>query len=271
MARRENRNGLRMARLFRQARGLSEEERACDLDRIRADDEIDLAVSDVANPGYTACLVRPDPDVPCGIILAPGQSRGRQRFSVAHELGHYHIPRHKDRPLGWCGDEDMTARADAQQQYEWEANDFAAELLMPRRLFSTDAAGRDPIFREIFELANPAMYDVSVTAGALRYVEVTNQACALVCAREGVIEWVAKSEAFLYRIPWRKNSVPLGSNANAVFNGEEPLDGAEPLDPYTWLEIEQRRPVELFESTVAIRSQSQVLSMVWVVPEGSWV
>src|SRR5690606_28819272 len=75
MPRPAKRNGLRIARLFRQARGLTEV-RACDLDRIREEDNIDLVVSDLRDPGYTACLVRPGPDLPCGIMLAPGQSRG---------------------------------------------------------------------------------------------------------------------------------------------------------------------------------------------------
>ena len=80
-----------------------------------------------------------------------------------------------------------------------------------------------------------------------------------------------KSKNFVYRIPWRGDPVPTESHAKAVFNGEEAIDGPEPLDPYTWLEIEQRQSVELFESTLAIPRQSQVLSLVWVVAEGSWV
>lgn len=267
MATRPSRNGLRVARLFRRTRGLSDERRACDLERILSEDDIEVVESEVAEPGYTACLVRPAPNFPAGIILAPGQSRSRSRFSVAHELGHYHIPSHKNRAAGWCGDADMTAGAHGGQIHEWEANDFAAELLMPRHLFSRDARRRDPIFREIGELADPDMYDVSRTAAALRYVEVSRSACSLICARDGVIEWVAKSENFVYRIPWRGDPVPADSHARAVFKGEEANGGAEPLDPYTWLEIEQRHPVELFESTLAIPRQSQVLSLLWVEVE----
>ena len=163
----------------------------------------------------------------------------------------------------------MDARSDTDpaRNYEWEANDFAAELLMPRTLYSRDVAARDPNFQQIDELAGPEMYDVSMTAAALRYVEVTREACALVCAREGVIQWVSKSEAFRYRIPWKGNRVPPGSGANAVFGGEQPLPMGERLDPYAWLENEQRNPVECFESTLAIPSQSQVLSLLWLIPE----
>ena len=269
MPSRPSRNGLRIARLFRQKRGLSNGERACDLERILSEDDIEVVESEVAQPGYTACLVRPAPDSPAGIILAPGQNRSRQRFSVAHELGHYHIPTHKKRASGWCGDADMTAGDHGGQLHEREANDFAAELLMPRHLFSQDARSRDPNFREIGELAGRDMYNVSRTAAALRYVDVTREACSLVCARDGIIEWVAKSENFIYRIPWRGDPVPVESHAKAVFTGEEASEAAEPLHPYTWLEIEQREPVELFESTLEIPSQSQVVSLVWVVAEGS--
>ena len=271
MPTRSKRNGLRIARLFRRVRELSDETRACDLERILFDDNVEVVVSKVAEPGYTACLVRPGPDLPAGIILAPGQNRGRRRFSVAHELGHYYIPTHKDLATGWCGDADMTAGAHSGKVQEWEANDFATELLMPRYLFARDARGRDPTFKEIVELAEPDMYDVSRTAAALRYVDVTRSACALVSARDGIIEWVAKSENFVYRIPWRDDPVPTGSSAKAVFNGERATDVAEPLDPYTWLETEQHQPVELFESTLAIPSQARVLSLVWVVSEGAWV
>ncbi|MCE2423070.1 MAG: ImmA/IrrE family metallo-endopeptidase [Gemmatimonadetes bacterium] len=250
---------------------MSDGARACDLDGILAGDDIEVVESEVREPGYTACLVRPVPDLPAGIMLAPDQSRGRRRFSVAHELGHYHIPTHQGIATGWCGDADMTAGAHGGNVREQEANDFAAELLMPRHLFSQDARGRDPNFREIGELAQRDMYDVSRTAAALRYVEVTQSACSLVCARDGIIEWVAKSKDFVYRIPWRGDPVPAESHARAVFNGEEASEEAEPLDPYAWLEIEQRQPVELFESTLAIPRQSQVLSLVWVVSEGDWV
>ena len=269
MTRRSDGDGRRIARLFRQARGLSDDQRACDLGAILADDEIQIVVSDCANPGYTACLVSPpDRDAcPSGILLAPNQSPGRKRFSLAHELGHYHIPSHRKRPPGWCGEDDMVAQEDSGRRYEWEANQFAAELLMPRHLFSHDAGHRDAAFHEIAELSSPEWYDVSVTAAAIRFVEVTAEACALVSAHDGTIDWVVKSEPFVYRIPWRGDRLPPGSLATAVNRGEGAPAQPEQLDPYTWLENEQYRPVELFESVLHIPTQSQVLSLVWVVAE----
>lgn len=260
-----------MARLFRQYRELPDNQRACELGPLLEEDDLEVVVSRHADPGYTACLVQPVPNGPAGILLAPGQSRGRQRFSIAHELGHYHIPTHRGRETGWCGEDDMAARAETARTIEWEANDFAAEMLMPRTLFARDTKRRDPTFEQVGQLADPDMYDVSRTAAALRFVEVTRQRCALVCAKDGVIEWVAKSDDFPYRIHWIGDPVPPGSVASFTFDGDGPVATAEELDPYIWLEIEQRRPVELFESTLAVPTQDQVLSLVWVVPEGSLV
>ena len=64
-------DGRRIASLFRQARGLSDDKRACDLGAILAADEIHKVVSECADPGYTACLVcPPDRDAcPSGILL----------------------------------------------------------------------------------------------------------------------------------------------------------------------------------------------------------
>jgi len=72
----------------------------------------------------------------------------RQRFTIAHELGHY-----------LSGHEDFSVRgkqekirvdgqfnwADPEQRQEQEANEFAAELLMPEKLIRQDVAAAGPI------------------------------------------------------------------------------------------------------------------------------
>lgn len=263
----DNRTGRRIARLFRKARELPRDVRACDLDGILAQDEIDVQESFCDDPGYTACLLRMGAGIPPGIMVAAGQSRGRRRFSVAHELGHLYIPTHADRPAGWCSEAAMEAQEGTGDKQEWEANDFAAELLMPLHLFSSDAANFVPSFASVCGLAAADQYDVSVTAAAVRYVELTRHACALVSSRNGRIEWVTKSEPFVYRIPWIGDKVPAESVAA---RSHEPVAGPHLLDAHVWLEYAQRRCVELFESTHWVPSQQQILSLVWVVEDEEW-
>jgi hypothetical protein len=113
----------------------------------------------------------------------------------------------------------MSAGSDSENTWEWEANDFAAELLMPRHLFSKDVANVVP-----------------------------------------------KSDSFKYRIPWRGDKVPNSSLAWTALTDRATPEPQE-LDPYAWLETQQRHHVELFESTHVIPSLSQVLSLVWVVED----
>jgi hypothetical protein len=70
-----------------------------------------------------------------------------------------------------------------------------------------------------------------------------------------------KSDGFRYRIPWKGDPLPQRSSSKAVF------DGAKLLDRYTGLEREQSRALELYESTLAIPTQSQVLSLLWAAAE----
>jgi hypothetical protein len=189
------------------------------------------------------------------------------RFSIAHELGHYHNPSHArlQRPL--CQDADMRARDGEGREAEWEANDFAAELLMPRSLFSRDIAGLDPSFEAIRRLAESDMYDVSVMAAALQFVKTTKHGCALVATTSGSVDWVARSGTFPYRIPSRGDRISPDSLAAAVFRNEEVGNSLEAIPQHAWLENEQFVPVEVLESTHEIRSQSSVLSLIWVIPE----
>lgn len=257
-----------MARLSRKIRRLSDDVRACDLEAILDADQIDLCDTWCPQPGYTACLVRPDPECPPEIMLAPGQSRGRRRFSIAHELGHLYIPTHDARRAGWCGDDAMAASAQHGDSLEWEANDFATELLMPGHLFRHDAAKHVPAFTDVAALAEPSCYDVSITAAALRYVELTRECCALVSSRRGEIEWVSRSESFVYRISRRGDALPPTSIA--AFGSEGGVPEPQVLDPFTWLEFDQRNPLEVFESTHVVPSQELVLSLVWVVEGSEW-
>jgi Zn-dependent peptidase ImmA (M78 family) len=64
------------------------------------------------------------------VVLRAGESEARQRFTLAHELGHWvcQVKEGHEAPV-FCRDVDISQVAD--RQLEREANVFAAELLMP--------------------------------------------------------------------------------------------------------------------------------------------
>lgn len=267
-----SRDGRQKAQLFRQYRlpPDARDRRRCDLDPILEEDGLEVCESHVTDCGYAACLLR-TPGGGGGIMIAAGQDQGRRRFSLAHELGHFHIPRHKDVGLMLsCADSDLRARVADARQLEWEANDFATELLMPWRLFARDVAEKEATFRTVAELAGPEMYDVSLTAAAWRLVETSREACALVVSTDGQVEWIVKSSSWHYPLAERRRPLPRGSVAEAVSRGEAPDASAEAVDPLVWLASSDGRwvgpdGVEMFESTHAIPRLRQALSLLWVI------
>ena len=271
-----NRDGRQKAQLFRQYRLSSEERqrRRCDLEPILEEDGLEVCESELGDCGYAACLLRM-PDHGGGIVIAPGQDPGRRRFSLAHELAHYHMPTHKNVGAAlYCADADLRVRGTDARRLEWEANDFATELLMPRRLFATDVGTRDASFRTVASLAGPDMYDVSLTAAAWRLTETTREPCALVVSTAGQVEWIVCSDAWRYPLAERRRPLPAGSMAEAVSRGEAPSAAPETIDPVIWLTGADGRSraapgIELLESTHAVPRMQQVLSLLWVVEESA--
>jgi hypothetical protein len=74
----------------------------------------------------------------------PERNLGRCRFTEAHELGHYfleHGAYFRSEELVGDGDTveiDSTSTSDARLRLEWQANAYAARLLMPTRPFVSD-------------------------------------------------------------------------------------------------------------------------------------
>ena len=258
------REGQRIAQLFRQSRGLADV-RCCSLDALLDEDGIELASSDFPHTGYAACLLR-IPGAP-GIMLPKDQTGGRRRFSIAHELGHFHIPSHAD-VSGYCREADLHAREGGAASQEWEANDFASELLMPRRLFTADASARDVSIGSAMALSAPDFYDVSLMAAALRLVQTTREAAALVVSTNGRISWTAKSGSFGLWLPAPKQLVHHDTMAAAGFRRVEVSEQPRPVPITAWVERSRNRGGELLESTYRIDRLEQIVSLLWHV-EGS--
>lgn len=259
----DEREGLRIAKLFRKYR-VGIDVRRCNLESLCEEDSIEIVPSRFANPGYTAILKRA-PDGVGGIIgLQPGQDRGRRRFSIAHELGHYHIPKHKSLE-GYCADRDMRARSTDASRLEWEANDFATELLMPRRLFAEDAAKLDLSVASAIKLSAPDTYDVSVMAAAWRMVQVTREPAAVLVTEARRVNWMFRSDAFRLPLTERGQEVHGDTLAAAAF-----ADGAGSSEPHevssaAWLDYAVDVRGALLESTHFIPSLNQTVSLLWLV------
>src|ERR1035441_7120963 len=93
--------------------------------------QLQLDVSELDIQGFDGALVRAK-GTPFGAIIVRDSIRepGRKNFTVAHEIGHFVLPGH-DAGGAVCGSSDIGNWADASRELEREADEFAAELLLP--------------------------------------------------------------------------------------------------------------------------------------------
>jgi Zn-dependent peptidase ImmA (M78 family) len=250
--------GGEIARMYREQRGL-DGIRDCPLDALLSQDEIEVFDSQLGDPGYLAVLLRGETRGG-GILLAPGQTPGQRRFSLAHELGHFHIPSHQ-RFVGYCAEKDMAGGTGP--PLELEANEFAAELLMPRALLRGDLDG-DPLdFRRVYGLCDD--YNVSVTACARRAVDVARHPCLAVASKRGKVAWLHLSPRFDRRLcRWVNDKVDAESLTAAAFRGETCGDLAVEVPPFAWLD-ERHRGAVVYESVHMIPRYQQTVAIITVL------
>ena len=129
-----------------------------------------------------------------GIYYSLNGSPRRQRFTAAHEFGHYLVHR-KKYPEGFRCDE-AAVDGRSKVEIEREANEFAATLLMPLDDFRRQISNRDqPDFDQLSECA--ARYDVSLIAAILRWLRHTHRRAIIVVSRDGFMKWAWSSEPAL--------------------------------------------------------------------------
>lgn len=109
----------------------------------------------------------------------------RARFSLSHELGHWH--HHRNQRL-YCAKQDIGAVNGLAKSKERQADQFAAELLMPRYMFEPRLrAFSKPSFKSIGELSEA--FDASRKATALRYVDLDPGLSMLICWGQNGRKW----------------------------------------------------------------------------------
>jgi len=130
-----------------------------------------------------------------GILYATHiDNEGFQRFSVAHELGHYFLPGHIDHLF----DEGRTIHQSrsgfiSDDPHELEADHFAAGLLMPRRLFAVEISRAGEGLRAIETLRE--LCGTSLTATAIQYARCVDVPAAIIVSSSGRVDYCFMSSA----------------------------------------------------------------------------
>jgi Zn-dependent peptidase ImmA (M78 family) len=102
----------------------------------------------------------------------------RQRFSIAHELGHWQL--HRGQTLFQCNADQLMKPLTKEVDPEREANSFATELLMPQSMCLDLMLEPVPTFELAMALAS--RFRVSLVAMSLRLVELSPKPAVLYLA-----------------------------------------------------------------------------------------
>lgn len=106
----------------------------------------------------------------------------RRNFTLAHEIGHFIAHRYK-RDVFQCTTGALNGLEVA--AFELEANEFAADLLMPADEFRLIANSEKFTHENVSQISEK--FGVSRAAAAYRWIKLSNRAIAFVIARDGMI------------------------------------------------------------------------------------
>lgn len=195
------------------------------------------------------------------------KSNGFQRFSIAHELGHYFLPGHPEHVFGGgkCVHESRAGFGSG-DQVELEADHFAAGLLMPSRLFKAEAGKYADGFTAIEKAADRCQ--TSLTASAIRYAELTDAAVAIIISTGSSVNYCFVSRAMRgvrgYKHPVKGSVLPRDSLTRAfnqvesnVLTGQRGDDSA---DLIAWFHADDE--IDASEEVIGLGDYGKTLTII---------
>ncbi len=192
-------------------------------------------------------------------------SEGFQRFSIAHELGHYFLEGHLDHILPKDGVHASHAGFVSADPFEQEADNFSVGLLMPagpfKRLMRRCSLGLADI-----EAAAESCR-TSLTATAIRYAELSDDAVAIIVSTGRTIDYCILSEAMksLPDLTWLRKGSPVPAQTETARMNATPDRvlrsdrAANDIDVLDWLG--GKRSVMVTEDVVGLGRYGKTLTV----------
>lgn len=187
----------------------------------------------------------------------------QKRFVIAHELGHFSL--HRNVKGMFNCDEKSFYDYHSKGGQEVEANEFAAELLMPSNLFKIKSQKLDfgiPVIQEMSEY-----FESSITATSIRYVEYGPKPIAMVFSQDSKVKWTKFSNNFPLKFINIKLAVPSTSVAAFYFNNYYVPEKPTLINAFDWFyndfNIDKFNKVKIYEQCWPIKSLNAVISYLW--------
>jgi Zn-dependent peptidase ImmA (M78 family) len=213
--------------------------------------------------GVSGMLVRVGNEY-CIVYSTYYHNLGFERFSIAHELGHYFLDDHPQ-----IGDlHRSSAGFICPERYEREADIFASGLLMPEAIFKEKLREYPKGLDGIIGMAE--LCNTSLTATAIRYAEFTTDPLMVIISTNGIIDFCIVSEKIRHikdkEIPQKGYPIPQNTATAAIAKTEAYRVNRErrsiTADLSDWLEL--RRSKDALEEAIGLGKYEKVLTVVSV-------
>jgi hypothetical protein len=196
------------------------------------------------------------------ITVDDRKPRTRQRFSTAHELGHW--KHHRGRYLVCRPDELSDLRSNSLDP-ERVADFYAADLLLPRYLFVPRAAALRLSTFEAVEILSRE-YSTSISATAIRLAQYGPEPAMLVCHCPEGRKWFNRPQ----QIPERwfpKDDLSADSSAMNVLYGMNRFGRRSTVGAEAWFDRWDASRYELYEQSFKISDQEVLTLLVFTNAE----
>ncbi len=186
--------------------------------------------------------------------------RARQRFSIAHEIGHWmlHFDNSNLRSFNCSNVNDESRGNKDSNGFEKEANNFAADFLMPAVFFEKEINDKPPIIDTVSPLKK--IFQVSFTAAAIRLTKLNNKPVMLVCSSSSGRNWCYKSKKVPDNLELHDNIIK-GTGAMDLLKGLKKNAITHEVARGLWFKGDERNSTLVTESSQTMYGGSVVLSL----------
>lgn len=194
----------------------------------------------------------------------------RKRFVAAHELGHFFLhdklDLHNDnsKTLNWFNLEEKAKRG----IQEFEANDFASELLMPEKIFRSFIERRSFGPELISDLSK--RFNTSITSVIYRLITLDIAPICVVYISDGIVQYWRKTSDLncwipdITKLPPPEDSVAkeyIDADYEFLYSGSEK---AQSIDKSTWFKLNDwEDDIEFLEYCVPTKQYRTIISVIW--------
>lgn len=189
--------------------------------------------------------------------------KNQKRFAQAHELGHYEM--HRAAKV-ICDNEKSFLEYHQKGGHEVEANEFASELLMPRKTFKEHVSNRSFNLDLIREVAD--YFETSITSTSIKYADFGHEYVAIVFSQDGKIKWIKINQNLPLQFIQVGLSVPAYSVVSDFYKSRSLPKGPVAIDAFVWFfndfKISDYSKSKIYEQVFPMESINSALSFLWM-------